>query len=243
MIIQSIAAFRKEKNSPPLHLKAVFFDMDGVLFDSMPFHATSWVKAMQSAGIAFTEYQGYINEGRTGSGTINNEFEKVYGRKATEEEIKRIYQLKSHHFELCGTTPRIPFAYDLLKKIKAQGFQIVLVTGSGQASLLENLERNFPGIFTKDNMITSFDVKHGKPHPEPYLMALQKAKIQPWETVVIENAPLGVEAAAAAGIFTIAINTGILEDEVLEKAGANLVLSGMEELYKKWDDILKAING
>mgnify|MGYP001310791217 CR=1 FL=1 len=243
MIGEAISSFLKQKNSPPLHLKAVFFDMDGVLFDSMPFHASSWVKAMQSAGLAFTEYQAYINEGRTGAATINNEFVKIHGRKATEDEIKNIYQLKSHHFELCGTTPRIPFAYDILQKIKAQGLQIILVTGSGQPSLLDSLETNFPGIFTKDNMITSFDVKHGKPHPEPYLMALKKAGVPPWEAIVIENAPLGIEAAAAAGIFTIAINTGILENEILEKAGANLVLSGMEELYQKWDSILKAING
>ena len=74
-------------------------------------------------------------------------------------------------------------------------------------------------------------------------MALKKAGVPPWEAIVIENAPLGIEAAAAAGIFTIAINTGILENEILEKAGANLVLSGMEELYQKWDSILKAING
>jgi beta-phosphoglucomutase len=64
---------------------------------------------------------------------------------------------------------------------------------------------------------------------------LQKAGVKPWEAVVVENAPLGVEAAKGAGIFTVAINTGILEDNVLVDAGANIVLPGMQELYNEWD--------
>ena len=57
-------------------------------------------------------------------------------------------------------------------------------------------------------MVTAFDVKHGKPHPEPYLMALEKGGFNVNEAIVIENAPLGVQAGIAAGIFTIAVNTG-----------------------------------
>ena len=77
-------------------------------------------------------------------------------------------------------------------------------------------------------MVTGFDVKHGKPHPEPYLMGLQKAGIQASEAVVVENAPLGVEAAHAAGIFTIAVNTGPLPDDILRQSGADVVLPDMK---------------
>ena len=57
-------------------------------------------------------------------------------------------------------------------------------------------------------MVTAFDVKYGKPHPEPYLMGLEKAGVHANEAFVVENAPMGVEAGVAAGIFTIAVNTG-----------------------------------
>ena len=216
-------------------LKAVFFDMDGVLFDSMPLHAKSWAQAMNAVGIPFSEYKTYLNEGRTGNSTINEEFIRVFGREATEEEKKKIYTLKTTLFDSYGKAPAIPYSLELLQKVKAQGLKIVLVTGSGQPSLLDNLEQSFPGFFTKENMVTAFDVKYGKPHPEPYLMALKKAGVSANEAIVVENAPLGIESATKAGIFTIAINTGILENEVLEKAGADIVLKGgMEELYKRW---------
>ena len=79
-------------------------------------------------------------------------------------------------------------------------------------------------------MVTAYDVKYGKPHPEPYLMGLQKAGVAANEAIVIENAPMGVEAGVAAGIFTIAVNTGPLPDQVLVDRGANLLFPNMETL-------------
>ena len=122
----------------------------------------------------------------------------------------------------------MPGARDLLGMVKRAGKQIVLVTGSAQVSLLEHLEHHCPGCFRRELMVTGFDVKHGKPHPEPYLMGLQKAGIQASEAVVVENAPLGVEAAHAAGIFTIAVNTGPLPDDILRQSGADVVLPDMK---------------
>ena len=86
-------------------------------------------------------------------------------------------------------------------------------------------------------MVTSFDVKYGKPNPEPYLMGLKKAGVEPWEGIVVENAPLGVEAGVAAKIFTIAVNTGPLPDQVLLDAGANLLFHSMQELRDNWEEI------
>jgi len=85
-------------------------------------------------------------------------------------------------------------------------------------------------------MVTGFDVKLGKPYPEPYLKGLQKAGIKPEEGIVIENAPLGVQSGHAAGIFTIAANTGPLADEVLKNAGADIVLPGMMDVAKFFSD-------
>ena len=56
-------------------------------------------------------------------------------------------------------------------------------------------------MFHKELMVTAFDVKYGKPNPEPYLMALKKGGLKADEAVVVENAPLGVEAGHKAGIF------------------------------------------
>ena len=68
---------------------------------------------------------------------------------------------------------------------------------------------------------------------------LQKAGIQPWEGLVVENAPLGVQAGVSAGIFTIAVNTGPLPDEVLIDAGADLLFPSMQSLCEHWEEIRK----
>jgi len=238
MFSPEIEKFLQENNYPAFCPKAVFFDMDGVLFDSMKYHASAWVKAMQQTGLPFTEYEAYMNEGRTGASTINGVFMNIHGRKATEEEKQSIYHLKSNFFESHGKTERMPFAIELLKKIKAQNLEIFVVTGSGQPSLIDSLEENFPKIFQKQKMVTAFDVKHGKPNPEPYLMALKKSGLKPWEIMVVENAPLGIESAKAAGLFTIGVNTGPLNSNVLSEYGADITFDGMKDLYNHWENIL-----
>lgn len=218
-------------------LKAVLFDMDGVLFDSMPNHAYSWSRSMGRFGLHITPEEAYMHEGRTGGDTINMLARRYWGRDATEEEKQTIYRAKSELFGQCPEAPQMPGAYELLKKVKDDGITPMVVTGSGQVSLIERLDHNFPGIFRKELTVTSFDVKHGKPNPEPYLTGLQKAGIAPYEGLVVENAPLGVQAGTAAGIFTIAVNTGPLPGQVLLDAGADLLFPSMQSLCDHWDEV------
>ena len=210
--------------------------MDGVLFDSMPNHAYAWSHAMTEYGLQMTPEEVYMNEGRTGSSTINLLAQRFWGRDATEEEKQLIYEAKSKVFNTLPEAKPMPGALETLQAVKAKGLQIVLVTGSAQTSLLERLERHYPGFFRPDLMVTGFDVKLGKPYPEPYLKGLRKAGIRPEEGIVVENAPLGVQAGHAAGIFTIAANTGPLKDEVLKNAGADIVLPGMRDVAKFFSD-------
>lgn len=236
MLDQAIQSYLTKNKFTEFDLKAVFFDMDGVLFDSMPHHAVAWAKAMNESGLPFTELDAYMNEGQTATATINSVFAQKNGRNATEEEKKAIYDLKSYYFNKLGAVNQIPFAYEILKKIKAKGLKMFVVTGSALPSLINSLTNNFPGIFEKDCIISAFDVKKGKPNPEPYLKALKRAAVMPWQAVVIENAPLGVQASSAAEIFTIGVNTGPLDEKTLSNNGADIVLSSMQELYEKWDE-------
>ena len=89
-------------------------------------------------------------------------------------------------------------------------------------------------------MVTAFDVKYGKPNPEPYLMGLQKAGVKPNEAIVVENAPLGVRAGVAAGIFTVALNTGPLPDEALTSEGANLLFPSMTDFEANCEAFFQA---
>lgn len=218
-------------------LKAVLFDMDGVLFNSMPYHAEAWHQVMKSHGLTLSREEAYMHEGRTGAGTINIVFQREMGRDASLEEIDSIYKEKSILFNSYTEAERMPGAWELLQQVKADGLVPMVVTGSGQLSLLERLEHNFPGMFQKELMVTAFDVKYGKPNPEPYLMALQKGGLKADEAVVVENAPLGVEAGHKAGIFTIAVNTGPLNGQVLLDAGADLLFPSMQALSDAWNEL------
>ena len=71
-----------------LQLRAVLFDMDGVLFDSMPYHAEAWSQVMTDAGYNFSKEDVYMNEGRTGADTINTASIAQFGHPSTPEQIE-----------------------------------------------------------------------------------------------------------------------------------------------------------
>ena len=249
-IALAVERYLKEKGSERMALKAAMFDMDGVLFDSMRNHAKCWHETMAHFGLDLPEWEAYMHEGRTGAGTINIVSMRQRGHEATEEEIQKIYQYKSNLFNQCPKAERMPGAYELLVKVKASGVVPMVVTGSGQVTLLERLNRNFPDIFQAELMVTAFDVKYGKPNPEPYLMGMEKykrnggdEKATPTHYIVVENAPLGVQAGVAAGVFTIAVNTGPLPDEALLSQGANLLFHSMQEFCDEWEDVYEELKG
>lgn len=241
MFEKSISDYLQKHGYPHLQLKAALFDMDGVLFNSMPYHADAWHKVMERHGLHLSREEAYLHEGRTGASTINLVYQRQFGKDASPELIEGIYAEKSKEFNSHPEPERMPGAWETLQKVKAAGITPVLVTGSGQHSLLNRLTHNFPGMFDRSHMVTAFDVKYGKPNPEPYLMGLEKAGVQAHEAIVVENAPIGVQAGVAAGIFTIAVNTGPLDGQVLLDAGANLLFPSMQALCDNWQELLDAL--
>lgn len=208
--------------------------MDGVLYDSMPCHVQAWHETVLSLGFDSNPEDYYLFEGMTGRATIDILFNRAYGHEATEEEKQTIYAQKSERFVELNRTPLpMPGAKAVLETVKKHRIKRVLVTGSGQPTLYGSLNMDFPGCFEKDLMVTGYDVKFGKPHPEPYLLGLEKAGVKAGEALAVENAPLGIQSAVAAGIYTIAVNTGPLPDKVLSDAGANLVFPSMTALSEK----------
>lgn len=236
-----VKSFLNKANLLSIDLKAVLFDMDGVLFDSMPLHVIAWTKTLHEMGLYFTEEEAYLHEGRTGSGTINIVYQREFGRDATQEEVELIYNKKSVLFDSLPEASVMPGSLELLNHIKEGGFQRILVTGSGQKALLSKMNLLFPGHFTRTKMVTAYDVKKGKPDPEPYLQGLHKAGVNANQAIVVENAPLGIESAKSAGIFTVAVNTGLLSDHYLTDAGADILFESMPALFEAWPKLLQSI--
>lgn len=210
--------------------KSFFFDMDGVLFDSMPNHALAWAETLVRYGIRFEPRDCYINEGRTSRDVIRM-LAQQQGLYFTDDEIEDIYQEKTIAYRQHGGGKPMKDVAKVLNYIHAQGAQIWVVTGGGQPDLYDQLEASFPGIFRLDRMVTAIQVPIGKPRPEPYLKAWEGSGCVKADCCVIENAPLGIQAGKAAGLFTIGVNTGVLHREDLRNAGADIVFDNMQQLY------------
>lgn len=239
-IREAITRYLRKRRQTALKPKAVLFDMDGVLFDSMRFHAKAWAEVAGRHHLAFEPVDFYLFEGRTGESTINELFRRTFRRDATPDEARAIYEEKSRLFNSYDSRVPMPGAAELLDEVKRAGLSRLVVTGSGQKSLIDQLNRTYPGHFERDKMVTAFDVKLGKPHPEPYLIGLRKAGAEPNEAFVVENAPMGVTAGVAAGVFTIAVNTGPLPDKALLDAGADLLYPDMASLASDWRRVMEA---
>lgn len=220
----------------PLDKKKVFlFDMDGVLYDSMPNHAVAWQKSMAQFGIRMTADDAYATEGSRGIDTIRMMVKEQRGEDITLDEAQRMYDVKTEIFHSMPTARIFPYVVDVMEKLKEQGIQIGVVTGSGQRPLIQRLLDDFGNFLDEDHIVSAYDVERGKPFPDPYLMGLKKAgNLLPEEGVVVENAPLGVKAGVAAGIYTIAINSGPLPDSILLNEGADVLYHNMGELLASY---------
>jgi beta-phosphoglucomutase-like phosphatase (HAD superfamily) len=206
-------------------LKALIFDMDGVLVDSMPFHAAAWKKALLDMGMEIQNEDIYAIEGSNPRNGLQFLIRKA--RREPElydfevitaiyrQEFKRIFELKA--FE------GMKECLELLKN----RFLLSVVSGSDRYIVHSIVDQLFPGIF--DTVITGDDVKNSKPCPDPFLKAVELLKVRREECIIIENAILGVEAAKRAEIYCIGIPT-YLEPFQLERA--DLVIGDHKRLIE-----------
>ncbi len=218
--------------------KAALIDMDGTLLDSMKGHTLAWERMISELGIPCTREEFYLYEGMTGEATIDMLFRRHFHRPATEKEMHDLYAIKTGYFNELPKVPIVEGADRMVSTLRSLGIERVLVTGSGQLSSLNRLNDDFPGGFSDELRVTSHDVVNGKPSPEPYLKAMQLAATDPWQSIAIENAPLGVKSAAGARAFTIAVTTGPIPAEEMWKAGADMVIESMNQLAEMLPEIV-----
>lgn len=124
-----------------------------------------------------------------------------------------------------------PCTRELLKGLVGKGTALGLVTGSENLEQMFERERDFLGLF--HTVVTGQDTKEGKPAPEPYELAVQRQGLPTPCCCAVENAPLGIRSAKAAGLFCYAVrNTSPLRADKLQQAGADIVCNSNKELVK-----------
>lgn len=184
-------------------LKAVIFDMDGVLVDSMPYHADAWIIVFDGVGIKIKREDIYEIEGSNHTGIIDLVFKKA-GRIPEPSDFIKLAEEKKKIFSKINKVTVFNGIYECIDLLK-NNCLLGVVSGSDKAIVIELIERFFPDTFSV--LVTGNDVTEGKPSPEPYLKAVEMLKVEKQECIVIENAPMGVESAKRAGLYCIAIPT------------------------------------
>ncbi|MDO5016821.1 MAG: HAD-IA family hydrolase [Porphyromonas sp.] len=211
--------------------KLFLFDMDGILFDTMPHHVRSWKQVSDEYGIVAEEGEFYLYEGMRGVDTIRQLYERTFAKTPDVELVNEIYHRKTEifnndDFELVC----IPGTRDVMSYLKSKGQEIAVVTGSTANNAYPRIEKHYADFISLDHIITAESVERGKPFPDPYLMGMELFGRKPEETIVIENAPLGVKSGHDAGAFVIAVTTGPIEEYVLREHGSDLVFADMQAL-------------
>lgn len=184
-------------------LRAVIFDVDGVLVRSMERHHEAYQRVFDELGLTIAQREVFANEGRRSREVIES-IAKARGLDLSKERLDELNKLKQRTFASFGPMPKYPGVDTLVHDLHAKGLKLAMVTGTARV----NVENHLNDLTHKfDVIVTADDVTHTKPHPEPYLAALAKLGLTGDEAVVVENAPLGITSAKAAGLRVIAITS------------------------------------
>jgi len=193
------------------NIKAVLFDLDGVLIDSNFEIEKFWKNWATREGIVFTRdaVEKHIL-GRTTLETINELFMK------SSEQIKEEIHKSAVDFDMNMHPGLIKDADRFLKELATFSQKIALVTSSPKIRAKRILERhNIYSHFISS--VTGEDVIAGKPDPEPYLLGASKLKINPEECLVFEDSNNGILSALAAGMYVIAVDNKMENDKIISR--------------------------
>jgi beta-phosphoglucomutase len=217
-------------------IRAVFFDFDGTFVESLPYHLAAWEEVLMSqCGFHLDPITVKLNEGRPVIEIARAIFEQA-GQPFSEQLLHSIIDLKNERFRATHRARIFPENLQIIDLLKKRGIFVGLVTGTKRANLGVIVPLKVLRFF--DVIITDGDTPLGKPAPDPYLAAAEKLGIQPSECLVVENAPLGIQSAKAAGMFCVALTTTLPEEHLQQ---ADVTLHDHRRLYQKLEqDFLAA---
>lgn len=193
-------------------LKAIIFDVDGVLVDSMPYQADAWANVFREVCINVTRRDIYELEGLNNKGIINAVFQK-FGKKPEPWHFEYLVKRKQETLEHEHILP-FKGIQNCLNELK-HNFKLATVSGSNSEIVKKFVDNFFANCF--EVIITGDDFERGKPDPDPYNKSLEKLGMTANECIVVENSPNGITSAKKAGLYCVAIAT-TLDSENLKNA-------------------------
>jgi HAD superfamily hydrolase (TIGR01509 family) len=207
------------------------FDHDGVLVDSYQLHLESWLELGRRTGLPFTEALIHRTFGMTNPSI----FRELLGDSLGPDEISRYADLKEECYRTAARNrlTLMPGVRDLLDQLSQAGVRLAIGSSGPRPNL--DLTVELCGLTDRFSAIVSLeDISRGKPDPEVFLLAARKAGIEPSRAIVFEDAPVGIEAARAAGMWAVGIGT-THPLEKLRDAGAHEVVPDLRDYdFRPW---------
>lgn len=196
-------------------IKAVLFDLDGTIIDTEKYYRLYWPKAFAKFGYTITDEQG-LGMRSLGSPYVEEYAEKLFGKKIDLTDIKKYARSCVDESVAKNGLELKDGVIECLNFLKNKNVKIAIVT----ATALERTEKyikdaNIEMYF--DDIISAKNVPHGKPAPDVYLTACEKLKIEPKETIAVEDSPNGVMSASRAGCNVVMVPDQTEPDEELIK--------------------------
>lgn len=213
--------------------KAIIFDFDGVIGKTMEDNYEAWKLSFAEVGIVFSAHEYYHLEGHKALEVAEHFLNKF---KPELLHLKdQLVSQKEKYYRENNSFSFYPMALELLA-FCSQTKKTALVTGANRVRLefTQNLNEETKKVFSHfTTIVTATDVKKGKPDPEPYLMALDFLKVSAKEALVIENAPLGIQSAKAAGINCVGIASTLLASDLKQ---ADVTFKTLADFYSAVKD-------
>lgn len=209
-------------------IQAVFFDFDGTLIDSMSAHIVAWEKILGDVGIQLDDLYLQLHEGEKAEDTVARLLAE-HGVALSPVEQAALIERKRALYRAQAPAGLIPEAAELIHELRRRNIACDIVTGSIRSNMDAVLSPDEFALFR--HIYTPAEYGKGKPAPDPYRAALERSGLTVFECLALENAPLGIQSAKAAGLTTVAVTT-TLPPRYLEEA---------DHIIHKYSDFLSLL--
>jgi len=223
------------------NIKAVIFDLDGVITETSDLHTRAWRKMANEENMPFDEETADKLRGVSRKRSLEIMLEDAktkYGfdKEYTEEEFKELMDRKNGYYvaslSALGPDDKLPGAQEIMDYLRVKGYRIAVGSSSKNAeAVIENLK-------IKDQLeatVNGTEIAHSKPHPEIFQKVADKLGLPYDQCVVVEDAASGVESANAGGMVSIGIGPENRFKEIKEKP--DLRFDDMQAFNKKKEEI------
>jgi HAD superfamily hydrolase (TIGR01509 family) len=215
--------------------RALIFDLDGTLIDTVYAHVFAWQRALAEAGLPLEGWRIHRRIGMSG-GLFTRAVAREVGRPLSDEEVERLQQ---RHGELYrGLLPErrpLPGAVELLAHLREAGVPFGIATSGRRPEIDASLDAL--GVGPEVTVVERGDVLHAKPEPDLFLACQQRMGVAVADATVVGDAVWDLLAARRAGMLSVGLLTGGYGEDELVSAGAFRVYRDPEELDASLDEL------